>query len=115
MNRKEEFKNFVKSNPNLAKYVNEGKMTWQKFYEMYDLYGEDSSVWNDYINNTPVVNTIGLTEILNMIRNVDLDSVQNSVNSFQRVIGLLQDLGNKDSQNQKEEYRPRPIYKHFED
>ena len=50
MNNLEDFKTFVKSHPNFAKYVENGTMTWQKFYELYDMYGEDSSIWNDYKN-----------------------------------------------------------------
>ena len=43
------FKMFVRKNPNLIKYVNNNEMTWQKFYEMYDLYGEDNSIWDKYV------------------------------------------------------------------
>ena len=42
-------KNFVKLHPSFASYIKNGSMTWQKFYEMFDLYGEDSSVWNEYL------------------------------------------------------------------
>ena len=45
--KKEEFKEFVKKNPKLITYVNNNEMTWQKFYEMYDLYGESNEVWKD--------------------------------------------------------------------
>lgn len=41
---KEEFKSFVRKNPSLIKYVNNNSMTWQKFYEMYDMYGESNDV-----------------------------------------------------------------------
>jgi hypothetical protein len=35
-------------------------MTWQQFYEMYDLYGEDNEVWNDFKedNKGNIVDTI---------------------------------------------------------
>ena len=48
MSKKDDFKTFVASKPNLASYVKDGSMTWQKFYELYDLYGENNSVWDDY-------------------------------------------------------------------
>ena len=32
------FKKFVKENPKLVNFVRNGDMTWQKFYELYDLY-----------------------------------------------------------------------------
>ena len=50
METKEKFKDFVKNNPILLKYVKENKMTWQQFYEIYDLYGEDKEAWKDYLN-----------------------------------------------------------------
>ena len=49
METKEKFKDFVKNNPVLLKYVKDGKMTWQKFYEIYDIYGEDKDAWKDYL------------------------------------------------------------------
>ena len=48
MDNIDEFKSFVKKHPNLNSYVTDGQMTWQKFYEMYDMYGEDSEVWQSY-------------------------------------------------------------------
>ena len=38
MSKLTSFKEFVKNNPSLVKFVKEDKMTWQKFYEMFDLY-----------------------------------------------------------------------------
>ena len=48
MSKLDQFKEFVKKNPNLVKYVKNNEMTWQKFYEIYDMYGEDTEVWKDY-------------------------------------------------------------------
>ena len=45
---KEQFKEFVKTKPELATYVENNEMTWQKFYELYDLYGEDETIWRKY-------------------------------------------------------------------
>ena len=47
--KKEEFKEFVRNNPKLINHVKTGEMTWQGFYEMYDMYGADSNVWDEYI------------------------------------------------------------------
>ena len=107
---KEEFKNFVKKNPQLLKYVKNNDMTWQKFYEMYDMYGEDANVWKDYLTPAVAASVSGIGE---WIKNVNLDSVQEGINNVQRVLGLFQDMGNKTPL--KETYKPRPMYKHFED
>ena len=41
---KETFKTFAKQHPELAKTVLNGTTTWQKLYEIYDIYGIDSSM-----------------------------------------------------------------------
>ena len=112
---KEKFKNFVKKNPVLLKHVQNGNMTWQKFYEIYDMYGEEESAWKDYLDaSVSTGTTLGLFDY---IKNLDLDSIQSGVNSMQRVISLFQEMSNKNNETNtnKEEHRPRPIYKHFED
>ncbi|MBQ9071784.1 MAG: hypothetical protein IJY25_01315 [Bacilli bacterium] len=130
--KKEEFKSFVQKNPKLISYVKNNEMTWQKFYEMYDLYGEDENIWKDYITTPQVeekttktekvakagIAGLTLSEVVNWFKNVDLDGIQESIGSVQRVLGVVQDLSKKDnttSTNQKQTYKPRPLYKHFED
>lgn len=109
MGDKNEFKAFVRSNPNLIKYVNDGRKTWQEFYELFSLYGVDSSVWDEYLNT----NVTHSFDFSSWLKGIDLDSVQESINSIQRVLGVVQDFTNKD--NTTETYEPRPMYKHFED
>lgn len=111
MNNKNEFKLFVKRHPILAKFVNNGTMTWQKFYEMYDMYGDDSSVWNDYLN----VASSSFTGLSDFVKNMDFDTIQSGVNSLQRVISLLQEMSSKKNNIAEDTYTPRPLYKHFED
>ena len=127
--KKEEFKQFVRNNPKLIKYVKNDEMTWQKFYEMYDLYGEEESVWNDYLNEEKKdkddnidkitktgVSGLTLSEVVNWFKNVDLDGLQEGIGNVQRVLGVVQDFSKKDSNNTtKQTYKPRPLYKHFED
>ena len=120
MDKLTNFKEFVKQNPSFIKYVKNNEMTWQKFYELYDLYGEESEVWKKYKNSDKTVSKEDITSVtnnsnfLNWLKNIDLDSFQDGISSLQRVLGVLQDLGTKDT-NIKPEYKPRPLYKHFED
>ena len=58
MSKKDLFKAFVRSNPNLVNYVSTGEYTCQKFYEMYDIYGENSNIWNKYKEAGDVQNII---------------------------------------------------------
>ena len=111
METREKFKDFVKSNPILLKYVKEGKMTWQSFYEIYDLYGDKEEAWRDYLKKEePVKNS----DLSNLFKGIDLDGIQNGVNSLQRVLGLLSEITTSKN-NQTNTYKPRPIYKHFDD
>ena len=129
--KKEEFKEFAKKNPRLATYVKTNEMTWQKFYEMYDLYGENENVWKDYITKTNKeevmskeastvakagVAGLTLSEVVNWFKNVDLDGLQEGIGNVQRVLGVVQDFSKKDdTKTTKQTYKPRPLYKHFED
>lgn len=120
---KEEFKSFVRKNPSLIKYVNNNSMTWQKFYEMYDMYGESNDIWNNYLNTTSnnIVKTSTLSssenafrELVNTVKTINLEKVQKGINSLQKTISLVQELGSSNNTTPKE-YERRPIYKHFED
>ena len=44
---KESFKEFIKKRPELAQAVFNNKTTFQKLYEAYDMYGEDSNVFDE--------------------------------------------------------------------
>lgn len=118
----DDFKDFVKKNPRLVKYVKNGDSNWQNFYEIYDLYGEDKEAWKDYLNvetatatAAAATTTIGVGEVFNWLKNINLDSFQSGISNLQRVIGLVQDLSSKDDTKPNKEYKPRPMYKHFED
>ena len=109
---KEDFKNFVNNHKELIKYVNTDKMTWQKFYDMYSLYGENSDVWDEYLNKKDD-KSISVKDILDSLKNLDADEVQKNINSLNKILSLISSLVSKD----KEEpvYEPMPLYKKFED
>lgn len=123
---KEDFKRFVRSHPELIQHVNNGSMSWQKFYEMYDIYGENNSIWLKYqdseIGDTKSVNetkkitsTVGdtsLKDLFNMVKKIDLDSVRKGAEGLQKAIALVQDFGGTKTTNN---YQARPLYKHLED
>ena len=85
---KEEFKAFVKDKPNLAQYVNSGQMTWQKFYEMYSLYGKDSDVWDNYKSDRVSKETIS-----NLIKKGDNKiTLETDFAQSEKVYRLLEDV-----------------------
>ena len=116
---KDLFKQFVRTHPELSNSVMDNKTSWQKLYELYEMYGEESTVWDKYIirNNvstTPKNNESSFGDLINMIRNVDLESVQKGVTNLQKTIGLLQEIG-IGSKAKTSTYEPRPMYRYFDD
>lgn len=122
MSKIDEFKNFVKQHPTLIDYVQKDEMTWQKFYEIYDLYGEDNTAWNNYLNKKEKTDntntrssTPSWTDIVDIAKNIDVGKVQNGITSLQKALGLVSDLFVKDNKTSTNTYTPRPLYRSFED
>lgn len=97
----EKFKEFVKANPKLIKYVKDNNSSWQDLYEIYALYGEDETVWNNYLKD----NKTGIEELIKMIQGVNLDSVKNTVDGLQKAITIIQSIGTNKDTNQYEKTR----------
>ena len=68
-------------------------------------------VWNN------VGNVIYINTDLDTIKKVDVKTVQNSIESMQKAIGVLEGLalGSSKTNNGKQNYEKRPMYKYFED
>lgn len=109
---KEEFKQFVKKNPGLITFVDKGEMTWQKFYELWYLYGEDEAVWKKYISNE--TDSFNFNNIISALKKVNMDDVKKGVNNMQKAIELLQGLVVKDNKT-SDVYEPRKLFRKFED
>lgn len=122
---KEEFKTFVRTKPELASYVTDGSMTWQKFYELWSLYGNDNKIWDDYPKKSVTTsartssnsNNFSFSSIVDSLKKVDMDSVQKGINSVQKAVELLQGFTAKDalSSSSSSGYEPRQLFKRFED
>lgn len=115
---KEDFKKFARNNPHLLDYVQEGKTTWQKLYEVYDLYGEKSTVWDKYKkldadtnlridvtsnkDNTASSTTniadsgntggAGLKDLLGLLKGIDLNTVQKGLSGLDKAIEAFKDF-----------------------
>ena len=112
MNNMDQFKAFVRLHPNFASYIRNGTMTWQKFYELYDMYGEDSSIWDDY-KEVSKKNSPTISDIINLAKNIDINKFQDGVNSLSKAVSLFSDLFvNKES---GDNYKPRAVYRRFDD
>lgn len=108
---KEQFKEFVQKNPHLADYVENNTMTWQKFYELYDVYGENKEIWQKYLNKNN-------RNINNFFDKVDPDAIQKHIESAQKALDIFSEIANKTSENITNNIKPsieRPLSKFFGD
>lgn len=107
---KEEFKKFVSTKPELADYVKDNIMTWQKFYELYDLYGENNQIWEKY--STPKETN----KINDFIKKINPDTLQQHIQTAQKALDIFSELAIK--KEPTPEIIPevqRPITKFFGD
>ena len=114
MDKKTLFKEFVSHHPELLTYIKKKENTWQDFYEIYDIYGDDENAWSKYFDVTESDNSSSLGELTNLFKNVNMDNVQKHITNAQKAVSLIQELTSKGSSNIINK-TPRPITKFFGD
>ena len=95
MDKKELFKNFIGAHPEILKYIKNKEMTCQDFFEIYDIYGEESNVWDKYFKDNIETDDNKLKELSGLLKNINIDSIEHHVNNAQKVIGIIQELTKK--------------------
>lgn len=120
MDKKEAFKGFIGAHPELVSYVKNGNMTFQKFFEIYDIYGEDERAWKEYFTTTETKenSSISMDAITSKLKSIDMNSIQEHIKTAQKALGVIEELTNKGTSTLKEAKNivpPRPIHKFFED
>ena len=110
---KENFKEFIRKKPELATYVTNGEMTWQKFYELYDIYGEEPQVWRKY--NSSTKQPIKVNEL---IEKFNPDSIQKHLQTAQKALDIFSEFATKSEDKIINKVKPnieRPLNKFFGD
>ncbi len=113
MDKKEAFKAFARLHPELISQTMNNNMTWQKFYEIYDIYGEDMNVWKDYIkpnNSSNIAN-----DLTSKLKNVDMNSISEHIKTAQKALSLVSELTSKGQSAAVIPKVPRPVNQFFED
>lgn len=124
MNKKEEFKDFLKRNSYLSRFVNDGSTTYQKLFETYDIYGENSEVWNEFrnakhsnIGDTKVTDSV--KSVLNNLKNIDLDKLEENISSLEKALGFLEEIvlsrSEKKTEKKTSKKKNADIERFFED
>lgn len=119
MSKKEEFKEFIRTKPELVEYIKNKEMTLQSFYEIFDVYGNDEKAWNPYIRKQDETNNISTSKLTDIIKNLNIDEIQKHINTAQKALGVVEDLTAKGSNTItnaiKGPLQSRPLNKFFED
>ena len=124
MDKKEAFKEFLRQHPKITEYLRNNKeSSIQTLYEIYDIYGEDSTAWSPYLNFTSenIKTTSGdsIGSIKDLMKNIDIDSLQEHIKTAQKALGFIEELTSKGASNinsiPKGPKSPRPLDKFFGD
>ncbi len=108
MSKKDEFKEFARTNKQFSSLVNSGKTTWQKLYETFDIYGAESDIWEKFKEqkSTESKTSDGVKSILNNLKNIDMDKLEENIGSLQKALGFLEEIV-LSREEKKEEKRER--------
>lgn len=112
MSKKEDFKKFVSNHIEFVDYVKKNNVSWQSLYELYDIYGEDEKIWNKYINQS-TKETLSISGLLDTIKNINIDSLEENINSIQKAVSLVEELTKptkKEENNNIKEEKIENIY-----
>ncbi|MGN1182274.1 MAG: spore coat protein YlbD [Faecalibacillus sp.] len=90
MDNMNDFKAFLKTIPGIKKDVIAKKYTWQQIYEIYTMYGEDDDFFRPYKTHQ-----IDMNDILDIIKNVDLDTLSTSLQSIEKILNIVSTLISK--------------------
>lgn len=122
MDKKEEFKEFLRKYPKITEYLrNDKDSSIQKLYEIYDIYGEDKEAWSPYLNftNKATNNNESINSIKDLMKSIDVDSLQEHIKTAQKALGFIEELTSKGASNvesiPKGPKSPRPLDKFFGD
>lgn len=101
MKKLDSFKNFVYNHPEFIDYVKTNNVSWQSLYELYDIYGENEKIWDKYINSK-IDSSFSISGLLNTIKNIDVNSLEENINNIQKAVSLVEEFTKNDKDKAKE-------------
>lgn len=91
MTKLDNFKKFIATHPDFIDMVRNNNTTWQSLYELYDIYGENESIWNKYLTSSHK-DIFSMKGLLNTIKSIDITSLEENINSIQKAVSLVEEL-----------------------
>jgi hypothetical protein len=118
MDKLEKFKEFIKDKEFLIDKVNNKETTWQNLYEIYDLYGEDASIFKKETdtketnnNSTNNSNDNRVSSLLKAFEGVDVNKINENLEGVRKILAVLGEFSKKDDVKPKRTYeRPNNRY-----
>ena len=112
------FKEFVRKNDYIYDMVKNKERSWQELYEYYDIYGEDAEVFKlkqEKNVESTIATTSGITTLVNAVKSIDVNKVNEGLDSIKKIAGMFSSLTTKDDNvSTKEDIRKRR-YKRFDE
>ena len=102
MSKIDSFKKFIFNHPEFIDKVKLNDISWQSLYELYDIYGEDEKIWSKYLNKTSDSN-FSIKGLINTIKNIDVNSLEENINNIQKAVGLVEELTKNESSEEKKD------------
>lgn len=108
MSKIDDFKKFMYNHPELIDYAKTNNISYQTYFELYDIYGENESIWKKYTSKT-IVDSINIKGILDTVKNINLDSLEENISSIQKAVMLIEELTKKEETDNKENPKEEKI------
>ena len=112
MEKLDKFKSFIKDKEFLIDKVNNKETTWQNLYEIYDLYGEDASIFKQNEerteeNNNRNINTGDgrVSNLLKAFEGVDVNKINENLEGVRKILTVLSEFSKKDDGKPKRTYQ----------
>ena len=117
MDKLTKFKEFIKDQEFLIDKVNRKETTWQSLYEIYDLYGEDASIFkkkeesNEENEIKQSNNDNKVNNLLKAFEGVDVNKINENLEGVRKVLAVLSEFSKKEDVKPKRSYdRPNNRY-----
>lgn len=108
MDKLDKFKEFIKDKEFLIDKVNNKETTWQNLYEIYDLYGEDATIFKQNQpkedNQTQLNNDNRVNSLLKAFEGVDVNKINENLEGVRKVLAVLSEFSKKDDIKPKRTY-----------
>lgn len=105
MDNLDEFKQFIKTIPNIKNEVLNGKYTWQQIYEIYCLYGKEDELFKSYRTTKNENEGLDLNKILYIIKNIDLQALEKSLDGLQKILNIVVSMSEKNDTHSSSFYK----------